>query len=108
MVGKKLLRHRDVDLSLGLLHHLFPASMPGIRRGRGIVWIKCRLVFDHFGIACKVRTDKVSILGSPQRSILQAEFEISYLTGLAIADQPVVGIAAVVAFFDNPYIVVNT
>src|ERR1035438_4069249 len=44
---------------------------------------------------------------APQRRVLQTEFEIGDLPRLAVADEPVVGIAAVVPFLDDAHVVVD-
>ncbi len=61
----------------------------------------------NLGSRAKVRTDVISIFRAPQRRVLQSQFEIRNLPGLAIADQPVVGVSAIVSFLDDPHVIVD-
>src|ERR1022692_4980698 len=82
--------------------------MPCIHRGRIIARIEAGgLLMNQLRIASEVRADKVTVPRSPERSILQAKFEISNLSRLPVADQPVIGVSTVVAFLDEADVVVD-
>ena len=55
----------------------------------------------------KVGTKETAVAGPPERVVLESQLEEGDLAGLVVADQPVVGIAAVVAVEHDPDEVVD-
>src|SRR5260370_10323824 len=98
MIAEHFLCEIDVNLSAILLHQLFPTAAAGVGRGlRGFRVERGCVEAQDFGIPRPVGAGEVAVLGSPKFGFFQAELELSNLAGLAVAEQPVVGVAAVVA-----------
>src|SRR5438552_514160 len=59
------------------------------------------------GIAGEVRSHEITVLAAPHAIVLQSVFKARYLAGLAVAEQPVVGVASVVALEHDADVVIN-
>ena len=108
VVGHKTFRHLDVNLPFGLLDRVLG--------GYAEHWAKIDAFFGSkpevsslitSGSRAKFELTKYPSLVRHSGVCLQAELKIGDLAGLAVADQPVVGVAAVVAVFDDAHIVVD-
>src|SRR5262249_44142832 len=64
-------------------------------------------VLDEVRVASEIRADEVAVLRTPQWCVLESQLEISDFIGFAIADEPVVGITAIVSFFHDADVIVD-
>src|SRR5581483_4128994 len=55
----------------------------------------------------KIRANEISILLALQRDVLQPQLKTGNLVGLGVGDEPIIGIAAVIAGFHNARKVVD-
>src|SRR2546426_7440908 len=108
MIAEHFLREIDVNLPAILLHQLVPTEAAGVGRGLRVFRVERGCVeAQDFRIPRPVGAGEVAVLGPPEFGFFQAELELGNLAGLAVAEQPVVGIAAVVAVEHDFRVVVN-
>src|SRR5271170_231882 len=99
VVGEILLGEGCVELAEMLLDELFGADVAGVHRALHVVGVEAgRVVADEVGVDGEVGADEVSSGLASEGRVLEAEFEVGDLVGLAVTDEPGVGVAAVVAF----------
>src|SRR5262245_568098 len=84
-----------------------PADSAGVWGGVLVVLVELGLLTEELGGVGEVRAEEAAVLGATDGVVLQAQLEERDLAGLVVADQPVVGIAAVVAVEHDPDEVVD-
>jgi len=99
VVGEVLLGKGGVELAEMLLDELFGADVAGVHSALHVVSVEAgSVVADEVGVDGEVGADEVAGGLAGERRVLEAEFEVGDLVGFAVADEPGVGVAAVVAF----------
>ncbi len=98
----------EVDLSLVLGHQLLPsATLRALGDESFLVVIELGFFLADLVGHGKVGTKEAAVAGPLERVVLEPELEEGDLARLVVADQPVVGIAAVVAVEHDPDEVVD-
>jgi len=99
VVGEIFLGEGCVEVSEMLLDELFCANVAGVHGALHVVSVEAgSVVADEVGVDGEVGADEVAGGFAVEGRVLEAEFEVGDLVGLAVADEPGVGVAAVVAF----------
>src|SRR5262245_45934611 len=107
VVCLELLRRLDVDPALVFGHQLLPPGAAGVGRAGLVVRIEIGLGLPQLFIDQEIRPDEVAVLRAAQAVLFQSQFKERDLAGLIVADQPVVGVTAVVAFEHDARVIVN-
>ncbi len=100
VVGKKSLAGGNVDAALMLGHETLPTQAP---RAGTLARIAGEggLFPGQLGVHGEVRPGEIAVLLPPQVHVLQSQFEAGDFVGVAVGDEPIVGVTAIVAFPHN-------
>src|ERR1035441_8148192 len=101
VVGQKSLGGSHVDFALVLGHQLFPAHVARIGAQAHVFGVKVGLFEDEFFIHGEIGADDISIFLALQGHVFQSQLKTANFVVLHIREQPVVGVAAIVAFFHD-------
>ena len=102
VVAHEALREFEINFAFVLLNQRLPADAPGGGGRREIFGVEIFCFFgDELRVDGEVGAGVIAVLGSFQRDVFEAEFEAGDLAGFVVADEPGVGVTAVVAFFED-------
>ena len=96
-VAFHFLGQRQVDLAGVFLHQLLPADAAGDIGETDVVVSGVGFQSQDVRVLGDVRADEEAVVGPLETDVFEAEFKAGDLAGVDIAQQPGVGIAAVVA-----------